>query len=128
MKVEPSAVELLAIARETLLAQVVPTLAEPQRYAALMAANALAIVGRELAAVSTPAAEIARIAALLPDWVPAGDEAVDLREGTLLLAARIREGRYGDGDAKLRLLAFLRETTRARLAVSNPRALPASQG
>ncbi|HEX4944636.1 MAG TPA: DUF6285 domain-containing protein [Usitatibacteraceae bacterium] len=123
MKVEPSAADLLDIARATILAQVAPSLPEAQRYAALMAANALAIAARDLAAQTTAAAEIARIVALLAGWTPAGDESTALREGTALLATRIRAGRYDEGEARQRLLEHLRETTRARLAVSNPRAM-----
>lgn len=123
MKVEPGAGDLLATARAALLEEVAPTLSEPQRYAVLMAANALAIAGRDLAAAPGAGAEIARLQALLGDWSPAGDEAADLREGTARLAAAIREGRFDAGEARERLLAHLRETTRARLAVSSPRAL-----
>jgi hypothetical protein len=122
MKVEPAAADLLAVARETLLAQVVPAMPEAQRYVALMAANAMAIAGRDLV---EPAAadEIARIAALLPDWHPSGNDGRDLREGTARLAARIRSGGFDEGDARALLLAHLAAITRARLAVSNPRAL-----
>lgn len=123
MKVEPSAADLLDIARATILAVIVPSLPESQRYAALMAANALAIAGRELAAPPDAHAEIARIAALLPDWSPADDVSAALRDGTARLAARIREGRYDEGGARLRLLDHLRETVRGRLAVSNPKTL-----
>lgn len=123
MKVEPAAADLLDIARATILSEVVPALPEAQRYAALMVANALAIAARELAAPTPDAAERARLAALLADGVPGGDGPQALREATARLAARIREGLYDEGDARLRLLAHLRETTRARLAVSNPRAL-----
>lgn len=123
MKVEPSAADLLDIARATILAQVAPSLPESQRYAALMAANALAIAGRELAAAPTAAAEVSRIAALLPEWKPSGAGTVDLRAGTALLAARIRKGAFDEGRARAQLLEHLRETTRSRLAVSNPKAL-----
>jgi hypothetical protein len=123
MKVEPSAADLMAIAREAILSEIAPALPEDRRYAALMAANALAIAGRELAAGPSAAAEIARIGALLGDWIPPADEAAALREGTTVLARRIREGRFDDGEARRRLLEHLAETTRSRLAVSNPRAL-----
>ena len=128
MKVEPMAADLLDIARATIIAQIAPALPEPQRYAALMAANALAIAGRELAAPDTTAAEIGRIAALLADWTPPGDDRAALGEGTARLAARIRAGRYDEGEARLLLLEHLRESTRARLAVSNPRAAARMQG
>jgi hypothetical protein len=123
MKVEPGAADLLATARATLLAEVAPTLGEAQRYAVLMAANALAIAGRDLASPSHAAAEIARLRALLCDWEPAGNEEADLREATARLARRIREGRFDAGEARVRLMAHLRESTRARLEVSNPKAL-----
>lgn len=123
MKVEPGAADLLEVAREALVAQVVPALPEAQRYAALMAANALAIAGRDLRAREAPSAELARIAALLAQAPPAAGDADALRDATARLAARIRAGGFDEGEARSRLLEHLRETTRERLAVSNPRAL-----
>lgn len=120
MKVEPSAAELLEIARATILSEIAPALPEGQRYCALMAANALAIAGRDLAAPDAGAAELARVAALLPG--PGGGTGA-LREATAHLAKAIREGRYDEGEARTSLLAHLRRTVRERLAVSNPRAL-----
>ena len=122
MKVEPAAPDLLAIARATILEQIAPALPEPQRYAALMAANALAIAGRDLAAPDASAAELTRVAALLPGPGPGGGTAA-LREATAHLAKAIREGRFDEGEARASLLAHLRRTVRERLAVSNPRAL-----
>lgn len=123
MKVEPAAADLLDIARAAILSDIVPALPGNQRYTALMAANALAIAGRDLALPSTGADEIARLVALLGDWSPAADPGEALQEGTARLATRVREGRFDEGEARFRLLAHLRETTRARLAVSNPRLL-----
>jgi hypothetical protein len=123
MKVEPAAADLLATARAALLEEVAPTLAEPQRYAVLMAANALAIAGRELRSAPPAREEIARLQALVGGWTPAGNDEADLREATVRLAAGIRAGRFDAGEARERLIAHLRETTKARLAVSNPRAL-----
>lgn len=119
MKVEPGAADLLAIARETILEEIAPALPEAQRYAALMAANALAIATRDLAAPTDGTAELARIAALLPRE----DAPQSLREGNARLAARIRAGDFDAGPARERLFAHLQATVRARLAVSNPRAL-----
>jgi hypothetical protein len=128
VKVEPSSRELLEIARATLLAEIAPALPEAQRYGALMAANALAIAGHELAAPDDGTDEAARLAALLPGWAPKGDGNAALREGTARLAGRIREGAFDEGPAREALLAHLRETVRARLAVSNPRALARDEG
>ena len=66
MKVEPGAADLLATARATLLEEIAPTLAQPQRYAVLMAANALAIAGRDLAAASAAGLFRSAIATLAP--------------------------------------------------------------
>ncbi len=123
MKVEPSAADLLDIARATILADVAPSLPEDKRYAALMAANALAIAGRELAAPDSTATELARLLDLVPGDAPPGEASAALREANARLARAIREGRFDEGESRTRLLAHLRECVRARLAVSNPRAL-----
>jgi len=123
VKVEPSAADLLDIARATLLADVAPSLPEEKRYAALMAANALAIAGRELAAPDSTAAELARLEDLVPGGAPPGEASTALREANARLARAIREGRFDGGESRARLLAHLRQCVRSRLAVSNPRAL-----
>ena len=128
MKVEPSSRDLLEIARATLLAEIAPALPEAQRYGVLMAANAIAIAARGLAAADDGPAELSRLAALLPGWAPPDDGHEALREGAARLAARIREGAFDDGPARESLLAHLRETVRARLATSNPRALARDEG
>jgi uncharacterized protein DUF6285 len=99
MKVEPGGRELLQVAREVLLEELLPRLPEGDRYAARMVANAMAIAARELGEPLQPPVDTAR------------------------LAAGIRAGRHDD-DA--RVLESLREITRARLAVSNPRILSSS--
>jgi len=93
----PAAAELLAVARKSLLEDLVPALPEDKRYQALMVANALAIAGRELEQ-------------------PPREDAAALEA----LARAIRAGRH-DGDAVVhaRLLAW----ARARTAATNPRAL-----
>jgi len=128
MKVEPSAAALLEIARTAILSDIAPALSEAQRYAALMAANALAIAGRDLAAEDAGATELAGIAALLPDWSPESGAPDALREGTARLAARIREGRFDEGPARTRLLEHLRETVRARSRSAIPGRSPATKG
>jgi hypothetical protein len=122
MKVEPSARELLEVARASLVSEVIALLPESQRYPALMAANALAIAARDLASEPGTAAELERIAALLGEPVPAGGEA-ELPRATARLATRVRMGQFDAGAPRANLLAHLRATTRQRLAVSNPRLL-----
>jgi aminoglycoside phosphotransferase (APT) family kinase protein len=89
-----NAAELVALARRVLAEDLAPNLPDEKRLDALMAANALAIAGREIPAVA---------------YDPAPARA---------LAAEIRAGRH---DANEGLAAALRENARGRTALSNPR-------
>ena len=124
MNDRPDAAELLAIARRTLLDEVLPRLPGELRYRALMIANAMAIAAREHAAGGADAsAELARLQALYgePQRVPAASalRAV-LNDYNRRLAADIRAGRR-DGRAGLR--EHLSQTTAAKLAIANPKAV-----
>ena len=94
MQEKPDATDLLHTARAVLLEKLLPALPEHAVLDARMVASAMAIAMRALAAAAMPA-----------------------EPG---LAAAIRAGRHDDDPA---LIARLRDTARARLAVSNPRAL-----
>ena len=124
----PSATELLAIARSTLLDKLLPRVPEELRYDVLMIANAMAIAAREHTAGDTAMqAEVARLAALLKDQCKprAGAELMCARrELTRRLAAQIRAGRF-DEPNRAALLDHLTQTAADELAVSNPRALEA---
>jgi aminoglycoside phosphotransferase (APT) family kinase protein len=96
---QPEGSVLLAEARRVAIEELLPLLPEARRYEARMIANAMAIVGRELTALRPSA----------PEWKS--------------LAAAIRAGKH-DADATLR--DRLAADVLARLAVSNPRALPDS--
>ncbi len=99
MKVEPGGEDLLRVARDTLLETLLPQLPAESHYTARMVANAMAIAARSLSRSPAP----------------------DVEEHDMArLAADIRAGRH-DGDPAL--AGRLREITRARLAVSNPRVL-----
>jgi hypothetical protein len=128
MHIEPSAAELLRMARETLITELLPQLPESSRYAARMTANAMAIAAREIdGAGGDPRAELRRLEALLPDWKrSAAHDAEALREGTALLAAAIRARRFDTAPARDRLAEHLKTTTEERLAVSNPKILKPS--
>lgn len=101
------AAALLAIARRTLTEQVVPGLDGPQRYAALMVANAIGIAAREIAESETSRRAQERVLAANPDG--AGDPAA--------LAQAIRAGRR-DADADLH--AALTDATAIAAAIWKP--------
>ena len=122
MKVEPGGAELLRLARDTLLEELLPRLPAESHYAARMAANAMAIAARELeGAGGDPAAEVARVRALLPEWQPSGDIDQQAREANARLAAAVRAGRFDAPQAHAELFDHLRKATDERLAVSAPR-------
>lgn len=103
MSDRPDAVELLGIARSSLLEHVLFAVPEELRYEVRMIANALSIVERELASGG-------RADAILPDTGP--------------YAAQIRAGEFDSmGPARAAIEAQLRAWVRARLAISNPKRL-----
>ncbi|MGB5956365.1 4-hydroxypentanoyl-CoA kinase subunit LvaB [Pseudomonas sp.] len=116
---QPNAHELLDIARATLLEQLLPALPGELRYPALMIANAMAIAARESRlGAQAEDQEQARLAALVdeaPSTLP------DMRRQ---LARAIRQGRHDAPQTRRTLIETLRQVTVARLAISNPKALP----
>ena len=94
---QPEGSVLLAEARRLTIEELLPLLPEDRRYEARMIANAMAIAARELSQLRPPAPELKR------------------------LAADIRAGRH-DADKTMR--DRLAADTLARLAVSNPKAIP----
>ncbi len=122
MRVEPAGAELLQLARDALLVELLPKLPESNRYAARMVANAMAIAAREMQAQCRVEDEVERLRGLLPGWAPPAEASEACRDGAKRLAEALREGRL---DSRTHdVLLHLRATTRERLAVSNPRALP----
>jgi hypothetical protein len=115
MRELPSGPDLLAIAREVLLAELLPHLPEDKVLAARMVANAMGIAAREAAQDAGWIAEAqARMAVLT------GDAADPLRA----FAVAIRAGRFDPGTREhAEAAALLRGIARARCAVSAPRAL-----
>ncbi|HWT08187.1 MAG TPA: DUF6285 domain-containing protein [Roseomonas sp.] len=108
LREEPAAPDLLAIARDVLLKELLPALPADKAFAARMVANAMAIAARD--AAQDAAWETAALARMPGD---ARD-----------LAAAIREGRFDPGTPGHRDAAtLLDDITRARCAVSAPRAL-----
>ena len=114
MRSLPTAAELLKIAREGLLNELLPHLPKEHHYTALMAANALAISMREIQADdSQHKAEAALLHELYGSAAP--DEGMDALAGHL--AHDLRAARLEAVGALL-----LAEVT-ARLRVSNPKYL-----
>lgn len=104
----PDAADLLATARDSLLQKLLPALPAHLHYEARMAANAIAIASRAMAADPAPVA--ARLASL------AG--------GAAGFAAGIRAGRFAPGTPDhAEASALLRDMARLRCSVSAPRAL-----
>ena len=126
MNDRPDAAELLVIARETLLARLLPALPEESRYDALMIANAMAIAARELETGDVvEQSELARLNALYAE--SGNDVSGNALHSTLVdynrrLAADIRSGRFDDKQ-RMALLDHLEKTAIDKLAVANPKAL-----
>jgi len=128
MQDRPTASELLDAVRTFLEADVVPALDGPRQFHARVAANVLAIVGRELAGEETALGdEWRRLAVLLgtESAAPPGLEALRaaVREATATLAERIRRGEADGGPFRDATRAHVRETVHQKLAVANPRLL-----
>jgi hypothetical protein len=109
LREEPGAADLLATARDVLLNELLPALPAEKAFAARMVANAMAIAARD--AAQDRAWEAQALARM------GGDARA--------FAAAIRAGTHDPGTpGHAATAALLDELTRARCAVSAPRALP----
>lgn len=109
----PSLAELVAAVRDFLEQHAMPKLEGHTAFHARVAANALAVVERQLRlGPEAEAAELERLRALL------GHDGA-LADQNRELCARIRSGELGLGTPGL--LAHLRATTLAKLAVDQPK-------
>lgn len=123
----PTGAELLAEARRTLLEELLDLLPSEQRYDGLMIANAMAIAARELAAGASPLTN--RLAALRRLYGAEEGKGTPPDEALLALERRlasdIRAGVFDAPDERQRLVrSYLGDAVLARLAISNPKALP----
>ncbi len=128
MRDKPTAAELLAIARETLLRELLPHSGDAQRYNALMVGAAMAIAARE--AEAGDGALVAERDALATLYGEAGgaDEPLDdaLRRLNRRFAADLRAGAFdAPGARQAAALRLLREVTMAKLMECNPKYLNA---
>jgi len=126
MNNRPNAKELLAIARDTFTAEILPALPERLRYCGLMIANAMTIARREIEAGDAAGrAEFERLCMLFSEASrELGGEALAaaVADYNRRLANEIRAGRF-DREERAVLLEHLRKTTEEILSVSNPKAL-----
>ena len=123
----PTAEELLAVARDTLLEEVLPKASPDLRYLLRMAANAVEIALRDLVGgEEADRQEAASAAALYGETgtAPMGTiPAARVQELNRRLAAEIRAGRFDPPDREAALRRHLMRAASARTAISNPKAL-----
>jgi hypothetical protein len=131
MQDRPTALELLDAARQFLEEQAVPALDGPRQFHARVAANVLAIVGRELRdGDDYLRAEWTRLRALVHPSDASGDPPArgdELREAVTALnvelSARVRAGDADTGAFRTAVLAHLHTTIDDKLRIANPRYL-----
>ena len=134
MQDRPDVAELLDAVRAFLEEDVVRALEGPRQFHARVAANVLAIVGRELAGEEASLlAEWQRLALVLGEDAsapPARLEALRaaVREGTAALTERIRRGDADAGPFRDAVRAHVRATVEDKLRVANPRLLESAGG
>jgi len=127
MQDRPDARELLEAVRAFLDEQVVPALDGTRQFHARVAANVLAIVGREIAGGDEALrVEWRQLVTLLADptsTLPETGAALVAAVRTLneALATRIQTGDADDGPWRHAVLAHLRATAETRLAIANPK-------
>ena len=128
MRDEPDALGLLAIARETLLGELMPLLPAERRYDALLIASAMAAAAREIEAGDAPLLEELReLAELLGEKPGEGGRPEErlLRLNTRL-AALIRAGAFDrPGRERAALIRHLKAATVRKLRETNPKYLAA---
>lgn len=128
----PTISELIEAVQGHLTTQVIPTLSEPRlRFQTLVAANVLAIVGRELKlADSYSQQEWHSLAQLLGQTgdCPANLEAREqaIGEWNRLLCQQIEGGLFDDPAGTQHLLRHCLQTAQAHLQIANPKFLTAT--
>ena len=119
---QPNAIELIETARDVLLEQLLPALPESLHYECRMIASAMAMACREIElAPMAEQVEEQRLAQVLGIRSLASPGPQDAR---VSLSQSIRRGKYDQpGDCRDTVLSALTKITRARLSISNPKAL-----
>ena len=128
MQDRPNATELVAAVRGFLEADVAPALTGRRRFHALVAANVLAIVERELVREEERVLDewqrLARLLDVTGDPPPRLELALrGVRDLEERLADRIRAGDADAGEFAERVRAHLRATVLEKLRIANPKYL-----
>lgn len=125
MQDRPSARELIDAVAQFLNAEVVPAANDPRlKFRALVAANVLGIVSRELeAGEEQMRAEWHRLNALMGGDAPAEDVRDEVDVMTRALCVRIREGKADRGELHDAVFAHVERTVIEKLQIANPRYL-----
>jgi hypothetical protein len=121
----PTKLELLEAVRRFLADELMPELEGVRRFHARVAANALAIIAREIELEPAQLrARRERLAGLLDEETAPPDDltalAADVERLESELCGRIRAGEADAPQARTQLVAHLLQTAREKLAVSNP--------
>ena len=124
MNDRPTVDELLEAVQEYLRDEVVPEAPTHRaRFRALIAANVVAIVRRELAGRDDAQEELTAIAGILGEPLPAvarGDAGDAVWQANRRLAEHIRRGEADEGDHARAVRDLVRCLVERKLAISNP--------
>jgi alcohol dehydrogenase class IV len=127
MQDRPTALELLAAVRGFLEDDLVPSLEGRRRFHALVAANVVGVIERELAGEEDQLARqwdrLAELFGLEPSTRPQAVSALRaaVQDLETRLAQRIRTGEADGGELASRIRAHVRATVLEKLDVANPR-------
>lgn len=120
MQDRPSAGELLEAVEAFIREQARPRLTGAARFHALVAENVLRIVARELELEPTASEEERRRLVGVLGGDPDAAEGADLDELGRALCRRIEAGEADSGPWRRKVLAYLEQSVRVRLAIDNP--------
>ncbi|MDX1687868.1 MAG: DUF6285 domain-containing protein [Candidatus Promineifilaceae bacterium] len=129
MQDRPTAPELVAAVRRHLSEEVIPALGDPGlRFRTLVAANVLAVVGREMEMASEQAPrEWQRLARLLgrSGSPPSAyrRQLQEIAEMNEALCRQIEAGAFDGAQEWVALLDHCRQTAREKLTIANPKFL-----
>ena len=128
MQDRPTAGELLEVVAQFLEGEIVPTTTGSRRFQALVAANVMRIVTREIQLEEAHLGEeVGSLAALLERPHPAIGTLEELRRSAQSLnqelCERIRAGEVDSESSRARTVEALRRIVTNKLAIANPRYL-----